>query len=50
MKLQAPRVSKGGMQRSGRTPGKDSPAIHWQSIIDGLNSVLAILKENNVSK
>ncbi|CAF2052172.1 BnaA09g50650D [Brassica napus] len=46
--IQAPRVSKGGMQRSGRTPGKDSPAIHWQSIIDGLNSVLAILKENNV--
>ncbi|KAL0732301.1 hypothetical protein Bca4012_008510 [Brassica carinata] len=46
--IQAPRVSKGGMQRAGRTPGKDSPAVHWQSIIDGLNSVLAILKENNV--
>ncbi|CAE6119233.1 unnamed protein product [Arabidopsis arenosa] len=35
MCIQAPRISKGGVQRSGRSLGKDSPAIHWQSIIDG---------------
>lgn len=36
------------MLRSGRSFGKDSPAIHWQSIIDGLNSLLVTLKENHV--
>uniref|UniRef100_A0A1J3HQP4 Myosin-6 n=1 Tax=Noccaea caerulescens TaxID=107243 RepID=A0A1J3HQP4_NOCCA len=46
--IQAPRISKGGMLRSGRSFGKDSPAIHWQSIIDGLNSLLVTLKENHV--
>uniref|UniRef100_M4EFF0 Myosin motor domain-containing protein n=1 Tax=Brassica campestris TaxID=3711 RepID=M4EFF0_BRACM len=44
----APRTSKGGMLRSGRSFGKDSPATHWQSIIDGLNSLLVTLKENHV--
>ncbi|CAA0163333.1 unnamed protein product [Arabidopsis thaliana] len=48
MCIQAPRISKGGIQRSARSLGKDSPAIHWQSIIDGLNSLLAILKDNYV--
>jgi myosin-5 len=46
--IQAPRSSKGGMLRSGRSFGKDSPAVHWQSIIDGLNSLLVTLKENHV--
>ncbi|RID45051.1 hypothetical protein BRARA_I01805 [Brassica rapa] len=46
--IQAPRTSKGGMLRSGRSFGKDSPATHWQSIIDGLNSLLVTLKENHV--
>ncbi|KAL0737075.1 hypothetical protein Bca4012_013285 [Brassica carinata] len=46
--IQAPRTSKGGMLRSGRSFGKDSPAVHWQSIIDGLNSLLVTLKENHV--
>ncbi|KAG5395292.1 hypothetical protein IGI04_025255 [Brassica rapa subsp. trilocularis] len=46
--IQAPRTSKGGMLRSGRSFGKDSPAVHWQSIIDGLSSLLATLKENHV--
>jgi len=36
------------MLRSGRSFGKDSPAVHWQSIIDGLNSLLVTLKENHV--
>ncbi|KAF2534324.1 hypothetical protein F2Q70_00031280 [Brassica cretica] len=46
--IQAPRTSKGGMLRSGRSFGKDSPAVHWQSIIDCLNSLLVTLKENHV--
>ncbi|KAH0869000.1 hypothetical protein HID58_076022 [Brassica napus] len=46
--IQAPRTSKGGMLRSGRSFGKDSPAVHWQSIIDCLNSLLVTLKGNHV--
>ncbi|XP_010522522.1 PREDICTED: myosin-6 [Tarenaya hassleriana] len=46
--IQAPRMSKGGMLRSGRSFGKDSPANHWQSIIESLNSLLATLKDNYV--
>ncbi|KAF7152397.1 hypothetical protein RHSIM_Rhsim01G0259100 [Rhododendron simsii] len=46
--IQAPRTSKGSALRSGRSFGKDSPANHWQSIIECLNSLLCTLKENFV--
>ncbi|KAE8685054.1 Myosin-11 [Hibiscus syriacus] len=46
--IQAPRTSKGGVLRSGRSFGKDSPSTHWQGIIDGLNTLLDTLKENFV--
>ncbi|KAM7262671.1 hypothetical protein ACFE04_000354 [Oxalis oulophora] len=46
--IQAPRTSKGGVLRSGRSFGKDSPASHWQSIIDNLNTLLSTLKQNFV--
>jgi myosin-5 len=46
--IQAPRTSKGGVLRSGRSFGKDSPATHWQSIIDNLNTLLSTLKQNFV--
>lgn len=45
--IQAPRTSK-GVLRSGRSFGKDSPATHWQSIIESLNTLLNTLKENFV--
>ncbi|RXH87188.1 hypothetical protein DVH24_028688 [Malus domestica] len=45
--IQAPRMSK-GVLRSGRSFGKDSPASHWLSIIDGLSTFLGTLKENFV--
>lgn len=46
--IQAPRTSKGSALRSGRSFGKDSPANHWQSIIECLNVLLCTLKENFV--
>ncbi|KAK2648827.1 hypothetical protein Ddye_016316 [Dipteronia dyeriana] len=46
--IQAPRTSKGGVLRSGRSFGKDSPSSHWQSIIDSLNTLLSTLKQNFV--
>ncbi|KAL5796425.1 hypothetical protein ACOSQ2_001245 [Xanthoceras sorbifolium] len=46
--IQAPRTSKGGVLRSGRSFGKDSPSTHWQSIIDSLNTLLSTLKQNFV--
>lgn len=46
--IQAPRTSKGGILRSGRSFGKESPLSHWQSIIESLNSLLKTLKENFV--
>ncbi|XP_057781954.1 myosin-6-like [Salvia miltiorrhiza] len=46
--IQAPRTSKGNALRSGRSFGKDSQTNHWQGIIDCLNSLLTILKENFV--
>ncbi|KAK8541561.1 hypothetical protein V6N12_014192 [Hibiscus sabdariffa] len=46
--IQAPRTSKGGVLRSGRSFGKDSPSTHWQGIIDSLNTLLSTLKENFV--
>ncbi|KAK8521766.1 hypothetical protein V6N13_021842 [Hibiscus sabdariffa] len=46
--IQAPRTSKGGVLRSGRAFGKDSPSTHWQGIIDSLNTFLCTLKENFV--
>ncbi|GKU86169.1 hypothetical protein SLEP1_g731 [Rubroshorea leprosula] len=46
--IQAPRTSKGGVLRSGRSFGKESPSTHWQNIIDGLNTLLCTLKENFV--
>ncbi|KAK2979129.1 hypothetical protein RJ640_002575, partial [Escallonia rubra] len=44
----APRTSKGSVLRSGRSFGKDSATNHWQGIIDRLNTLLSILKENFV--
>ncbi|KAL2900419.1 Myosin-6 [Bienertia sinuspersici] len=46
--IQAPRTSKGGALRSGRSFGKESAISHWQGIIDSLNSLLNMLKENFV--
>ncbi|KAL3647675.1 hypothetical protein CASFOL_008643 [Castilleja foliolosa] len=46
--IQAPRTSKGNVLRTGRSFSKDSPSNHWQSIIDCLNSLLSILKQNFV--
>ncbi|GAB2281889.1 hypothetical protein Dimus_016455 [Dionaea muscipula] len=46
--IQAPRTSKGVMQRSGRSFGKDATLNHWQSIIESLTSLLKTLKENFV--
>ncbi|KAL8155710.1 hypothetical protein AgCh_000930 [Apium graveolens] len=43
-----PRTSKGGALRYGRSFGKDSSTNYWQSIIDCLNTLLSILKENFV--
>ncbi|KAG4913301.1 hypothetical protein JHK86_053734 [Glycine max] len=37
--IQAPRISKGGL-RSNRSLAKDSPVVHWQSIIESLNTLL----------
>jgi myosin-5 len=45
--IQAPRALKGAL-RSGRSFGKDTSSNHWQGIIDCLNSLLTILKENFV--
>lgn len=45
--VQAPRTAK-GVLRSGKSFGKDSPASHWQSIIDSLSTFLSTLKENFV--
>ncbi|KAH1078270.1 hypothetical protein AAZX31_19G156800 [Glycine max] len=45
--IQAPRISKGGL-RSNRSLAKDSPVVHWQSIIESLNTLLCTLKENFV--
>ncbi|XP_061341502.1 myosin-6-like [Gastrolobium bilobum] len=45
--IQASRTSKGAL-RSGRSSGKDSSMVHWQSIIESLNSFLCTLKENFV--
>ncbi|KAG5055444.1 hypothetical protein JHK85_007954 [Glycine max] len=45
--IQAPRTSKGGL-RSNRSLAKDSPMVHWQSIIESLNMLLCTLKENFV--
>ncbi|WJX79127.1 Myosin-6 [Trifolium repens] len=45
--IQAPRTSKGAL-RSGRSFGKDSPMVHWHSIIESLNNLLCTLKENFV--
>ncbi|XP_012569386.1 myosin-6-like isoform X1 [Cicer arietinum] len=45
--IQAPRISK-GVLRSGRSLGKDSPIVHWQNIIESLNTLLCTLKENFV--
>ncbi|KAK7284191.1 hypothetical protein RJT34_18932 [Clitoria ternatea] len=45
--IQAPRTSK-AVLRSGRSISKDSPMIHWQSIIESLNTLLCTLKENFV--
>ncbi|EPS72869.1 hypothetical protein M569_01887, partial [Genlisea aurea] len=46
--IQAPRMSKGGVLRSGRSFNKDTPSNHWIGIIDSLTSLLCILKENFV--
>ncbi|XP_057549511.1 myosin-6-like isoform X2 [Amaranthus tricolor] len=46
--IQAPRTSKGGALRSGRSFGKESAVNHWQTIIESLNSLLNLLKENFV--
>uniref|UniRef100_A0A803LAF0 Myosin-6-like n=1 Tax=Chenopodium quinoa TaxID=63459 RepID=A0A803LAF0_CHEQI len=46
--IQAPRTSKGGALRSGRSFSKESAPSHWQGIIDSLNSLLHTLKENYV--
>ncbi|KAK9733826.1 hypothetical protein RND81_04G095200 [Saponaria officinalis] len=46
--IQAPRTSKGAVLRSGRSFSKDSATNHWQSIIECLNSLLKMLKENFV--
>ncbi|XP_019455075.1 PREDICTED: myosin-6-like [Lupinus angustifolius] len=45
--IQAPRTSK-GVLRSGRNFGKDSAMVHWQTIIESLNTLLSTLKENFV--
>ncbi|CAJ2632825.1 unnamed protein product [Trifolium pratense] len=45
--VQAPKTYKGAL-RSGRSFGKDSPMVHWQSIIESLNNLLCTLKENFV--
>ncbi|XP_059433666.1 myosin-6-like [Corylus avellana] len=45
--IQEPRKTK-GILRSGQSFGKDSPATHWQSIIERLNILLNTLKETFV--
>ncbi|KAJ1375698.1 P-loop containing nucleoside triphosphate hydrolase, partial [Sesbania bispinosa] len=45
--IQAPRTSK-AVLRSGRSYGKDSPMVHWNCIIESLNTLLCTLKENFV--
>ncbi|XP_042491849.1 myosin-6-like [Macadamia integrifolia] len=47
--IQAPRTSRGNVLRtSGRSLSNNSPSNHWQSIIETLNMLLSILKENFV--
>ncbi|XP_043705631.1 myosin-6-like isoform X2 [Telopea speciosissima] len=48
--IQAPRTSKGNVLRSsGRSLSNNkSPSNHWQSIIESLNTILSIVKENFV--
>ncbi|KAJ4955072.1 hypothetical protein NE237_011855 [Protea cynaroides] len=47
--IQAPRTSRGNVLRSsGRSLSSNSPSSHWQSIIETLNTLLSILKENFV--
>ncbi|XP_047334223.1 myosin-6 [Impatiens glandulifera] len=46
--IQAPRIAKGNLLRSGRSFGKDAPSNHWQSIIECLNNCLGALKDNSV--
>ncbi|KAL5702572.1 Myosin-6 [Ranunculus cassubicifolius] len=49
MCIQAPRTSRGAVLRSsGRSFNKDSPATHWQGIIDTLNTFLTTLQQNFV--
>ncbi|KAF7142637.1 hypothetical protein RHSIM_Rhsim05G0111100 [Rhododendron simsii] len=47
--IQAPRASKGNALRSsGRSFGNSPSASHWRSIVQSLNGLLSILKENFV--
>ncbi|KAK6914202.1 Dilute domain, partial [Dillenia turbinata] len=47
--IQAPRTSKATVLLSGQSSGNNSPpASHWQGIINCLNSLLGILKDNYV--
>ncbi|KAH7859230.1 hypothetical protein Vadar_033420 [Vaccinium darrowii] len=47
--IQAPRASRGnGMQSLGRSFSNSPPASHWHSIVQSLNELLSILKENFV--
>ncbi|MED6164722.1 Myosin-6 [Stylosanthes scabra] len=46
--IQAPRMSKATLRSSGRSFGKDSPMVHWLTIIESLNTLLCTLKENFV--
>ncbi|XP_057720856.1 myosin-6-like isoform X1 [Arachis stenosperma] len=46
--IQAPRTSKATLRSSGRSYGKDSPMVHWLTIIESLNTLLCTLKENFV--
>ncbi|KNA25025.1 hypothetical protein SOVF_010320 [Spinacia oleracea] len=46
--IQAPRMSKGGALRSGRSFSKETATNHWQGIIESLNSLLNTLRENFV--
>ncbi|XP_042483036.1 myosin-6-like [Macadamia integrifolia] len=47
--IQAPRTAKGNVLRSsGRSFSNNTPSSHWQSIIESLNTILSVLKENFV--
>lgn len=47
--IQAPRASRGNALRSsGRSFSNSPPASHWRSIVQSLNGLLSILKENFV--